>query len=87
MPSVTFLMRLILVICLSFPLFLNGCSYLPWVGDEEMILHLKTIFLLKMKSLLMKTVAEGKNPKRLVGKEALRTIFLLKMILYRIPIK
>ncbi len=35
MPPVTFLARLALVIFLSFPLFLGGCSYLPWVGDEE----------------------------------------------------
>ena len=35
MPPVTLLARLILVTFLSFPLFLSGCSYLPWVGDEE----------------------------------------------------
>ena len=35
MPPVTLLARLALVIFLSFPLFLGGCSYLPWVGEEE----------------------------------------------------
>ena len=35
MPPVTFLARLMMVTFLSFPLFLSGCSYLPWVGDEE----------------------------------------------------
>ena len=35
MALVTLLARLILVTFLSFPLFLGGCSYLPWVGDEE----------------------------------------------------
>ena len=35
MPPVTFLARLALVLLLSFPLFLNGCSYLPWAEEEE----------------------------------------------------
>ncbi len=35
MPPVTLFARLVLVIFLSFPLFLGGCSYLPWVGEEE----------------------------------------------------
>ena len=35
MPLVTLFARFILVIFLSFPLLLSGCSYLPWVGDEE----------------------------------------------------
>ena len=35
MPQVTLITRLLLVSFLSFPLFLNGCSYLPWAGDEE----------------------------------------------------
>ena len=35
MSPVTLIARFLLVTFLSFPLFLNGCSYLPWVGDEE----------------------------------------------------
>ena len=35
MPQVTLITRLLLVSFLSFPLFLNGCSYLPWTGDDE----------------------------------------------------
>ena len=35
MPPVTLLARLVLVLLLSFPLFLGGCSYLPWAGEEE----------------------------------------------------
>jgi TolA-binding protein len=35
MPPVTLLARLALVLLLSFPLFLSGCSYLPWAGEEE----------------------------------------------------
>ncbi|MZG54713.1 MAG: tetratricopeptide repeat protein [Nitrospinae bacterium] len=35
MPPVTLLSRLVLVIFLSFPFFIGGCSYLPWIGDEE----------------------------------------------------
>ncbi len=35
MPPVKPFARLALVLVLSFPLFLSGCSYLPWVGDDE----------------------------------------------------
>ncbi len=35
MPPVTLLARLALIIFLSAPLFIGGCSYLPWIGDEE----------------------------------------------------
>ena len=35
MPPVTLLARLALVLLLSFPLFLSGCSYLPWPGEDE----------------------------------------------------
>jgi len=35
MPPVTLLARLALVLLLSFPLFLGGCSYLPWAGEDE----------------------------------------------------
>lgn len=36
MPLVTLLLaRLALVLLLLFPLFLSGCSYLPWAGEEE----------------------------------------------------
>ena len=35
MPPVTLIARLILVTFLSFPLILSGCSYMPWVGDDE----------------------------------------------------
>ena len=35
MPSVTLLARLSLAIFLLFLLFFGGCSYLPWIGDEE----------------------------------------------------
>ncbi len=35
MSLVTLLARLALVLLLSFPLFLSGCSYLPWAGEEE----------------------------------------------------
>jgi len=35
MPPVTLLARLALVLLLSFPLFLSGCSYLPWAGEED----------------------------------------------------
>jgi TolA-binding protein len=35
MPPVTLLARLALVLLLSFPLFLGGCSYLPWAEEEE----------------------------------------------------
>ena len=34
MTSVNLLVRLLLVIILSLP-FIGGCSYLPWIGDEE----------------------------------------------------
>ena len=35
MPPATLLARLLLVIFFSFPVFIGGCSYLPWIGDEE----------------------------------------------------
>ena len=35
MSPVTLLARLLLVIFLAFPFFIGGCSYLPWIGDEE----------------------------------------------------
>ena len=35
MPPAILFARLTLIIFLSFPLFLSGCSYLPWVGDDE----------------------------------------------------
>ena len=35
MPPAIFFARLTLIIFLSFPLFLSGCSYLPWADDDE----------------------------------------------------
>ena len=35
MSLVTFSVRLLLVIFLSFPFIIGGCSYLPWIADEE----------------------------------------------------
>ena len=35
MPPVTLLARLSLVLLLSFPLILGGCSYLPWAEEDE----------------------------------------------------
>jgi TolA-binding protein len=35
MPMVTLLARLSLVLLLSFPLILGGCSYLPWAEEDE----------------------------------------------------
>ena len=35
MPRVTLLARLSLVLLLSFPLILGGCSYLPWAEEDE----------------------------------------------------
>tara|TARA_Y100001960_G_scaffold68497_1_gene72281 strand:+ start:991 stop:1989 length:999 start_codon:yes stop_codon:yes gene_type:complete len=35
MSLVTLSARLLLVIFLSVPFFIGGCSYLPWIGDEE----------------------------------------------------
>jgi TolA-binding protein len=35
MPPVTLLARLSLVLLLSFPLIIGGCSYLPWAEEDE----------------------------------------------------
>ena len=35
MPLVILLARCVLITFLLFPLFLSGCSYLPWAGDDE----------------------------------------------------
>ena len=35
MPPVTLLARLTMVLLLSFPIFLSGCSYLPWEGEDD----------------------------------------------------
>ncbi len=35
MPPAILFARLALIIFLSFPLFLSGCSYLPWADDNE----------------------------------------------------
>ena len=35
MPPVILLARLSLVLLLSFPLILGGCSYLPWAEEDE----------------------------------------------------
>jgi TolA-binding protein len=35
MPPANIFTHLILVLVLFFSLFLNGCSYLPWVGEED----------------------------------------------------
>ena len=35
MPPAILFARLALIIFLSFPLFLSGCSYLPWADDDE----------------------------------------------------
>ena len=35
MPPAIIFARLALIIFLSFPLFLNSCSYLPWADDDE----------------------------------------------------
>jgi len=35
MPSAILFARVTLIIFLSFPLFLSGCSYMPWADDDE----------------------------------------------------
>jgi len=64
MPPVTLIARLILVTFLSFPLFLSGCSYLPWVGDEEDDLAFEDDFPFEDEEFVDESRGKGKKSRK-----------------------
>lgn len=64
MTLVTLLVRLALAIFLSFLLFLSGCSYLPWVGDEEDDLAFEEDFPFEDEEFVDETDGRGKRSRR-----------------------
>ena len=64
MPPVTLLARLALVLLLSFPLFLSGCSYLPWAGEEEDDLAFEEDFPLEDEEFMDEGRGKGRKARR-----------------------
>ena len=75
MLPVTFLARLILVTFLSFPLFLSGCSYLPWVGDEEDDLAFEEDFPFEDEEFVDENGGKGKKSKKASSERSIEDDF------------
>jgi TolA-binding protein len=64
MPPVTLLARLSLVLLLSFPLILGGCSYLPWAEDDEDDLAFEDDFPLEDEEFMDESRGRGRRASR-----------------------